>query len=45
VAQALEAGLARAQALREAGLVWHAALVCQGQWRTTFTAGAEQLVQ
>jgi ApbE superfamily uncharacterized protein (UPF0280 family) len=45
VAQALEAGLTRARALQKAGLVWHAALVCQGQWRTTFTAGAEQLVQ
>ncbi|MDB5731580.1 MAG: ApbE-like rane protein [Variovorax sp.] len=33
VGQALDAGMARARALRRAGLVWAVALSCQGQWR------------
>lgn len=45
VAQALDAGLACAEALRARGLVWHAALVCQGQWRATGRPGELQLVQ
>ena len=45
VAQALDAGLACAQDLRARGLVWHAALVCQGQWRHTGDAALLQLVQ
>jgi hypothetical protein len=39
VRQALQAGLARAQALRGAGLIWSAALVCQRQVGCTDTAG------
>ncbi|MDO8374738.1 MAG: UPF0280 family protein, partial [Polaromonas sp.] len=35
VQQALRAGLKRAQALRGAGLIWSAALVCQNQVMTT----------
>lgn len=35
VEQALRAGLRRAQELRAAGLIWSAALVCQGQITTT----------
>lgn len=35
VEQALRAGLRRAQALRAAGLIWSAALVCQDQITTT----------
>ena len=31
--------------LRARGLVWHAALVCQGQWRHTGDAALLQLVQ
>lgn len=38
VQQALQAGLRRAQELRRAGLIWSAALVCQGQVATTDTA-------
>ncbi|MDO9358575.1 MAG: UPF0280 family protein [Polaromonas sp.] len=38
VQQALRAGLRRAQALRAAGLIWSAALVCQNQITTTDTA-------
>ncbi len=38
VQQALEAGLWRAQALRAAGLIWSAALVCQNQVASTDTA-------
>lgn len=45
VEQALQAGLARAEALRARGLIWHAALVCQGRWRTTGSPGDLQLVQ
>lgn len=40
VQQALLAGLKRAQALRAAGLIWSAALVCQNQVVTTGAAGA-----
>ncbi|MGC1175074.1 UPF0280 family protein [Polaromonas sp.] len=44
VQQALRAGLKRAQALRAAGLIWSAALVCQNQLVTTdaATAGAPE---
>ncbi len=35
VRAALAAGLLKAQALQQAGLIWSAALVCQGQWRET----------
>ncbi|KQP23126.1 UPF0280 family protein [Pseudorhodoferax sp. Leaf267] len=35
VDHALDAGLAHAQALRAQGLIWHAALTCQGRWRST----------
>jgi ApbE superfamily uncharacterized protein (UPF0280 family) len=35
VRQALAAGLAQAQALQQAGLLWSATLVCQGQWLQT----------
>ena len=35
VSAALEAGLARAGALQQAGLICFAALFCQGQWRST----------
>lgn len=38
VQQALRAGLKRAQALRAAGLIWSAALVCQNQVMTTGAA-------
>ena len=38
VQQALRAGLKRAQALRAAGLIWSAALVCQNQITTTDNA-------
>jgi ApbE superfamily uncharacterized protein (UPF0280 family) len=38
VQQALHAGLRRAQALRAAGLIWSAALVCQNQITSTDTA-------
>ncbi|WP_096699543.1 UPF0280 family protein [Polaromonas sp. AER18D-145] len=40
VQQALRAGLKRAQALRAAGLIWSAALVCQNQVVTTGAADA-----
>lgn len=40
VQQALRAGLKRAQALRAAGLIWSAALVCQNQVVTTGAAQA-----
>ena len=33
VRRALDAGVARAEALRRVGLVWSVVLVCQGQWR------------
>ena len=33
VRSALDAGVARAEALQRMGLVWSAVLVCQGQWR------------
>ncbi|MBO9651883.1 MAG: UPF0280 family protein [Variovorax sp.] len=33
VRSALDAGVARAEALQRAGLVWSVVLVCQGQWR------------
>lgn len=45
LAQALDAGLACAQGLRARGLIWHAALVCQGQWRNTGDTRLLQLVQ
>ena len=45
VDQALQAGLARAEALRAQGLIWHAALVCQERWRSTGAALHRQLVQ
>lgn len=48
VDEALQAGLACAQALQARGLVWQAALVCQGRWRSTDAmddTGAWQLVQ
>jgi len=38
VQQALRAGLKRAQALRAAGLIWSAALICQNQVVSTDTA-------
>jgi ApbE superfamily uncharacterized protein (UPF0280 family) len=38
VRQALRAGLKRAQALRAAGLIWSAALICQNQIVSTDTA-------
>jgi ApbE superfamily uncharacterized protein (UPF0280 family) len=38
VQQALRAGLKRAQALRAAGLIWSAALICQNQIASTDTA-------
>lgn len=38
VQQALRAGLKRAQALRAAGLIWSAALICQNQVASTDTA-------
>ncbi len=38
VQQALRAGLKRAQALRAAGLIWSAALICQNQAASTDTA-------
>lgn len=38
VQQALRAGLRRAQALRTAGLIWSAALICQNQMASTDTA-------
>lgn len=46
--QALQAGLMHAETLRARGLIWHAALVCQGRWRATDVAGIagnSQLVQ
>lgn len=45
VEEALQAGLARAEALRAQGLIWHAALVCQDRWRSTGAALQRQLVQ
>jgi ApbE superfamily uncharacterized protein (UPF0280 family) len=45
VAHALDAGLAMAEALRERGLIWHAVLACQGQWRSTSEPAALKLVQ
>jgi ApbE superfamily uncharacterized protein (UPF0280 family) len=38
IQQALRAGLRRAQALRAAGLIWSAALICQNQVASTDTA-------
>lgn len=43
VQQALRAGLQRAQALRAAGLIWSAALVCQNRVMTTDAADAVAL--
>jgi hypothetical protein len=40
VRQALAAGLAKAEALRRAGLLWSATLVCQGQWAQTRSPAA-----
>ena len=40
VQAALAAGLAKAEALRQAGLIWSATLVCQGQWAQTRVGGA-----
>ena len=45
VARALDPGLACAESLRARGLIWHAALVCQGQWRSTDATGILKLVQ
>jgi ApbE superfamily uncharacterized protein (UPF0280 family) len=45
VDQALQAGLARAEALRAQGLIWHAALVCQDRWRSTDATAGRPLVQ
>ncbi|APW39926.1 hypothetical protein RD110_24220 [Rhodoferax koreense] len=39
VREALAAGLARAEALQQAGLLWSATLVCQGQWAQTRSPG------
>jgi len=43
VQQALRAGLRRAQALRAAGLIWSAALICQNQVASTDTATLKTL--
>ncbi len=43
VAQALQVGLIRAQALRAAGLIWSAALVCQDQFVSTGTVDTVRL--
>jgi ApbE superfamily uncharacterized protein (UPF0280 family) len=43
VAQALHAGLMRAQALRVSGLIWSAALVCQNQFVSTTSGEAVRL--
>jgi len=43
VQQALHAGLTRAQALRAAGLIWSAALICQNQIVSTDTAAMGML--
>ena len=43
VQQALRAGLKRAQALRAAGLIWSAALICQNQIVSTDTAAMGSL--
>ena len=43
VRQALQAGVVRAQALRAAGLIWSAALVCQNQMVITDTAAIGKL--
>ena len=43
VRQALQAGLVRAQALRAAGLIWSAALVCKNQMVSTDTAAMGKL--
>jgi len=40
VREALAAGLAKAESLRQAGLLWSATLVCQGQWAQTRSLGA-----
>lgn len=45
VRQALQAGLLRAQALRAAGLIWSAALVCQNQLVSTDTSGSTTLAR
>lgn len=45
VQQALQAGLLRAQALRAAGLIWSAALVCQNQLVSTDTSGSTTLAR
>ncbi|MBA4329446.1 MAG: hypothetical protein C0428_14545 [Polaromonas sp.] len=43
VQQALRAGLKRAQALRAAGLIWSAALICQNQIASTDTSAMGML--
>lgn len=43
VQQALRAGLRRAQALRAAGLIWSAALICQNQIASTDTSAMGSL--
>ncbi len=45
VRQALAAGLAKAEYLRQAGLLWSATLVCQGQWAQTLGPGAIEVVE
>jgi hypothetical protein len=40
VREALDAGLARARELQRDGLIWFAALFCQGQWCSTPDPGA-----
>jgi ApbE superfamily uncharacterized protein (UPF0280 family) len=40
VRAALAAGLAKAEALKQAGLIWSATLICQGQWAQTRVGGA-----
>ena len=45
VRQALQAGLVRARALRAAGLIWSAALVCQNQLVSTDTSGSTTLAR
>jgi ApbE superfamily uncharacterized protein (UPF0280 family) len=42
---ALQAGLDCALALRARGLIWHAALVCQGRWCSTDATETQPLVQ
>jgi ApbE superfamily uncharacterized protein (UPF0280 family) len=41
VRRALDAGAARAEALRHTGLIWSAVLVCQGQWQVVQPLSSE----